>query len=204
MSTRITAIRIAGNRIVLDSPEPVVPVEMELEDESAVVVELVPPAVTANAEEATAALLPQVLVLGQKVPSKSEVAVCGAIAKRIRRTDPEFATLVRNTNAAIVFKDEEGNGDDRMMTPRLKEKLDVLATKVSAEWSGTKLRVTEAWDGQGEHSAGSLHYEGRGADLTTAPLDPAKLGRLGQLAVDAGFDWVFFENAAHVHASVKK
>ena len=148
--------------------------------------------------------LPPELVPGQKVPPKPETVVCGAITKPIKRTDPEFSTLVRNDNAEIVFKDEEGSAADRMMTTRLKEKLDALAKKVKSEWSGTLLRVTEAWDEGGEHAAYSLHYEGRAADLTTSPRDDAKVGRLGQLAVDAGLDWVFYEDATHIHASVKK
>jgi len=140
---------------------------------------------------------------GEKVPDASEVATSGAITKKIKRTDPEFALLVSNQNSKIEFKDEEGTGADRMMTSKLKARLDALADLVAAEWPGVKLRVTEAWDEDNEHTGDSLHYEGRAADLTTSPISGAKLGRLGRLAVDAGCDWVFFENSAHIHVSVK-
>lgn len=140
---------------------------------------------------------------GQKVPNAPEASICGAIKKKIRRTDPEFGTLVSNQNPAIVFKDEEGTGADRMMSPRLRDELNTLANLVSAEWAGSKLRVTEAWDENDEHSPEALHYEGRAADLTTSPVDGAKLGRLARLAVDAGLDWVFFEDSSHIHVSVK-
>ena len=143
------------------------------------------------------------LAVGEKVPANSEVAVCGAIKKKIARTDPDFGFLVSNMNPAIVFKDEEGTGADRMMTKRLSDRLDDLAASVAREWSGVKLRVTEAWDEDNEHAGNSLHYEGRAADLTTQPIDKNKLGRLGRLAVNAGLDWVWFENVAHVHVSVK-
>lgn len=140
---------------------------------------------------------------GQKVPNVSEVDTCGAIQKKIKRTDPEFTDLVSNSNAKIVFKDEEGTGADRMMTLSLKSKLDSLANVVASEWPGTKLRVTEAWDEDNEHADGSLHYEGRAADLTTDPVDGTKLGRLARLAVDTGCDWVFFEDSSHIHVSMK-
>lgn len=143
------------------------------------------------------------LSLGQKIPNASETATCGALVKKIKRTDPEFTTLVSNQNANIVFKDEEGTGADRMMSTRLQSKLDALASLVSAEWTGVKLRVTEAWDENDEHSPTALHYEGRAADITTHPPDGAKLGRLARLAVNAGCDWVFYEDTDHVHVSVK-
>ncbi|WP_275791455.1 hypothetical protein [Pararhizobium gei] len=157
---------------------------------------------TATAALSTAS--PRELNLHDKVPNQSEISVCGAIVKKIKRGDPEFAALVSNANANIEFKDEEGTGADRMMSPRLRDGLDRLATLVAAEWPGVKLRVTEAWDENNEHHGRSLHYEGRGADLTTSPKDGDKLGRLAQLAVDAGLDWVFFEDTSHVHVSVKR
>jgi hypothetical protein len=144
------------------------------------------------------------LTLHQKVPNQAEVVICGAMAKKITSADPEFTSLVRNDNAAIVFKDEEGTGADRMMTTRLRDQMDALAGAVAKEWPGVKLRVTEAWDEDDEHGDNSLHYEGRAADMTTDPIDTGKLGRLGALAVDAGFDWVWYEDASHIHGSVKK
>ncbi len=142
--------------------------------------------------------------MSQKVPDKSETDAVGAATAKILRDTPEYAALEKNENADIVFKDEEGTGADRMMTPALRVKLDALAALVKAEWPGTLLRVTEAWDEDSEHSANSSHNEGRGVDLTTSDKDGKKLGRLGALAVQAGFDWVFYEDSAHVHASVKK
>lgn len=144
------------------------------------------------------------LTLHQKVPNKSEGDAVGAILKKVTRTSPEFQQFVKNTNLDIVFKDEEKTGADMMMTAKLSANLDVLAQLVKAEFPDFKLRVTEAWDENIEHSGNSTHYEGRAADMTTSPIDSTKLGRLAGLAVDAGFEWVFFENDKHVHASVSR
>ncbi|MDF3886685.1 glycoside hydrolase family protein [Cupriavidus basilensis] len=143
------------------------------------------------------------LELNQKVPKAGEISTCGPIKRKITRDDPAFQSLVRCQHPRIVFKDEEGTGADRMMSPRLRSALEQLADATGKEWTGTRLRVTEAWDENNEHAGSSLHYEGRAVDITTYPVDSAKLGRLGRLAVNAGFDWVWFENVAHVHASVK-
>jgi hypothetical protein len=155
---------------------------------------------------------PPVLVVGQQVPANvQEATLNGPIAAKILRGTPEFGRLVTNTNPDIVFKNEEntdatlGNENtDPLMQPELKTRLDRLAELVNAEYPGLKLRVTEAFDLDNEHSGASLHYEGRAADITVSDVDGAKLGRLGQLAVDAGFELVLYENAAHVHVSVPK
>lgn len=148
---------------------------------------------------------PLTLRLRQKVPNVSEAQAVGAFRAAIRRGSDEFGRLVRNDNPDIVFKAEERNrDDDRMMTPRLDERVNKLARLVRAEFPRLKLRVTEAWDDSRVHANSSRHLEGRAVDITTLDRDSGKLGRLAGLAVEAGFDWVFFESTTHVHASVKR
>lgn len=142
------------------------------------------------------------LDVGEARPRLAEKDAAGALTGRITRDGARFSQLVRNDSELIQFKDEEGTGADRLMAPRLRGRLLYLDQLVTQEWPGLHLRVTEAWDENGEHSGLSLHYEGRAADLTTSDRDPGKLGRLGALAVDAGFAWVFRERT-HVHASVR-
>ncbi|MGD8859535.1 MAG: hypothetical protein PVI30_05945 [Myxococcales bacterium] len=149
-----------------------------------------------------------VLKLGQKVPDASETSVVGEATGGIKRGTPAFEALVRNDNPDILYKDEEGSDADLMMTPRLAARLNDLAILVGNEWPELKLRVTEAWDEDIEHSKNSLHYEARAADITVGRTvndsDTSKLGRLAQLAVDAGLDFVLYEDSRHVHVSVKK
>lgn len=139
---------------------------------------------------------------GQHWPDAPEVSVSQPIQQRITRQEDAFQTLVRCDDPHIVFKDEEQTGADRYMTPRLQDCLQQLATLVQAEWPGVRLRVTDAWDEDGEHSKQSLHYEGRAADITTTDRDLSKYDRLAGLAIEAGFDWVYHERN-HIHVSVR-
>jgi hypothetical protein len=144
------------------------------------------------------------LAIGERVPNEAESLVVGSADEPILRGTSAVKSLVMCDDCPFIFKDEERNKSDRVMTARLRKSLLQLSKLVKETWPKLELRVTEAWDDRREHGPGSVHYEGRAADITTSDQDPQKLGTLAVLAVRAGCDWVFYENAAHVHVSVKR
>lgn len=143
---------------------------------------------------------PEVFQKKQRSPKPDENEAVGPITHRIIRGSDEFKEMYNHKNPNIDFKHKT----DSLMTPLLGNKLDILAKLVEAEWPGLKLRVTEAWGDDPKHSANSLHWEGRAADMNVSDRDSKKLGRLAQLAEYAGFGWVYYEDNLHIHASVSQ
>ncbi len=153
---------------------------------------------------------PEVFTRTQHKPAAGEAASSGPLGDAILPNTPEYNTLLLNSNPDIVYK----NTGDHPMTERLRNRIDALSERVKTEFSGYRLRITSTWRQKPDSfEYRSLHWEGRAVDFNIIADDPniiesgdydkSKLGRAAQLAYDVGFDWVWYENSFHVHASVK-
>ena len=124
----------------------------------------------------------------------------GGIVDVVRQGCQRYNQLVVSDNADIVYFPVTTTSEPNRMTPRLADKLDLLAQLTLAAGLGN-LIVREAYMvPPAQVTTPTLHYEGRAADV--AVTDTAALGALAQLALEAELDFVHYADAAYVHVSV--
>jgi len=101
--------------------------------------------------------IPWVFQLGQSYPNREETAQCRPIRLKITRNSRLYITeLVNNTSQNIQFQ----TADARLMTSRMKTKLNSLADIFKAKYD-SKLLVLQSWtDSSNATGSDSLHNEG--------------------------------------------
>lgn len=137
-------------------------------------------------------------------PPRKELVVSGANDPELFRVEED---LVEYHDTTIWWEsDHDGDWDtenDHLVHRDILPALIRLNALVLQE--GATLKIQDAYREEGIHAPASLHREGRALDLTA---DGMSLARLAQLAVQAGFDWVYYESpkggGAHIHASVAR
>ena len=147
---------------------------------------------------------PKTLGIKEFYPISSEIEVVGEAVKISNGSD---LVEIKSYTAqqGVIIMDDEGDLSDAKMTLDTKNRAINLATLVREEWGDViYLRIREAWSTNDNHLNYSIHHEGRALDITTSDNDKNKLGRLAGLAIEAGFDWVWYEDSCHVHVSVKR
>ncbi|XP_010209644.1 PREDICTED: sonic hedgehog protein, partial [Tinamus guttatus] len=147
------------------------------------------------------------LAYKQFIPNVAEktLGASGRYEGKITRNSERFKELTPNYNPDIIFKDEENTGADRLMTqvePRRYLYL-CLLTSLSNPKGRICLSIFERppFPSPPPPPAPQTRLV---PPLNVNPISPDnKYGILARLAVEAGFDWVYYESKAHIHCSVK-
>ena len=104
--------------------------------------------------------VPDPFTLGDRYPDRDEEVEVRPIKLRLRRTSRRFSeTIIRNTNNDLSY----ANDDARLMTSRLKSRLDRLGELYEDRYRGRRLRVLLTYAEENNPSVSdstSLHYEG--------------------------------------------
>ena len=104
--------------------------------------------------------VPDPFELGDRYPDRDEVVEVRPIKLRLKRTSRRFSeTIIRNINDDLSY----ANDDARLMTSRLKSRLDILGELYEDEYRRQKLQVVLTYAEEGNPDVidpNSLHYEG--------------------------------------------
>ncbi|EGD78970.1 hypothetical protein PTSG_11807 [Salpingoeca rosetta] len=150
-----------------------------------------------------------VMEFGTSIPDGPEADASGVILEFILPQCPEFKALQHLTATETVKPDPPtSNGDPSVMSKRLRRHITTLASVVRGVFGDDAyVRVLEAYvEPPADISKASLHNVGRAARITIegVPDDFAsdRLGVLGGLAVEAGFDYVAYTSRDSLYVSV--
>ena len=104
--------------------------------------------------------VPDPFTLGDRYPDRDEEVEVRPIKLRLRRTSRRFSeTIIRNTNSDLSY----ANDDARLMTSRLKSRLDRLGELYEDRYRRQRLQVLLTYAEENNPSvsdSASLHYEG--------------------------------------------
>jgi hypothetical protein len=142
--------------------------------------------------------VPDPFTLHQRYPDRPEAVECRPIRLHIPRGSRRFRTeLVTNDHSGVHF----ANSDARIMSLRLRRHVNELADAFHDEF-GVWIAVSKAWveDGdEGITDPTSLHFEGRTLRVS---VEVFLVSHLLQLAVEIGFDWVYYADENYAQMSV--
>jgi len=164
---------------------------------------------------------------GNRQCSKLEDIRAGGLLSNVKALG-----IVTDGDSVTEYKAERLFGDDEtfLVSQEMEAPLTAAAKAVKVAFPGYRLYLNAAFDSSGKvHSANSYHNYGAAIDITlckpkqgatvctaadkvTMPKipgtnlpdnpDAAKLGLLAPILANAGFTWVLYEDANHVHASM--
>lgn len=104
--------------------------------------------------------VPDPFELGDRYPDRDEKVEVRPIKLRLQRTSRRFSeTIINNDNNDLSY----ANDDARLMTSRLKSRLDILGGLYEDEYRRQKLEVVLTYAEEGNPDVtdpNSLHYEG--------------------------------------------
>jgi hypothetical protein len=142
------------------------------------------------------------LSLGDTNPASDEETAVGPVRNFVTPDCSRFNDLVVNDNEDITFLDDSEYA--RYMTQRLSEKLNLLEDLVSVAFAGNfSLVVRDGYQAPSVDSDPTTFNEGRSARVTLTPTpSESDIAQLSRLAINARFDWVFFEDSQFLRVSV--
>ncbi len=156
--SRLTTEPVVQNVLDRATDVPANPIEITRGGETIRVGNQNAAALLASSAVAISAEPKNTLLLGEKWPERVELAssCSGPVGTLIVKDDKNYKALCKNDNGDIKMED---NCD--IMTSNLKTAVDALATKVKAEWPGTKLRITSTWRARERDKIRSSRYHDR-------------------------------------------